>query len=175
MKNTLLIVMLLISIIGIGQKNNFFGESGKQYYKLKIDKDKYDLLPIKDGTILFYNGIQGNCFYNNGIMTIKDLYYPIKEELRFQNDYKKQDGLNNILNKQILLDIENSKLLNKLKIMLKPNIGYSKTEMKKIYFVSEVYREASNFIWFTNGIILNFDMDGGFTNVDYKIIQKANQ
>ena len=53
-----LIIVLLTSIITIGQKNNFYGESGKQFYKLKIDKATYDLLTIQDGTVFFNNGIQ---------------------------------------------------------------------------------------------------------------------
>lgn len=167
MKNTLLIFILLTSIIAIGQTNNFYGESGKQYYKLKVDKATYDLLKVQDDTIFFKVGIQGNCTYKDGIMTIKNLYYPVKDELRFQNDYQKQDDLNYNLNKMIGLDIQYSIKINKLNTVTKPFVGYSKGEMKKIFWEDEVIREASNFIWFKSGIVFYFDGDGGFTNADY--------
>lgn len=167
MKNILLIVILLNSMMAIGQKNNFYGESGKQYYKLKVDKATYDLLKVQDDTIFFKVGIQGNSSYSNGIMTIKNLYYPVKDELRFQNDYEKQDNLNFNLNKMIGLDIQYSIKVNKLNIVTKPFVGYSKVEMKKIFWEDEVIREASNFIWFKSGIVFYFDSDGGFTNADY--------
>ena len=168
MKKSILLVILLTSIIATAQKNNFYGESGKQYYKLKIDKNTYDLLTVQDGTIFFNNGMQGDCFFSNGIMTIKNLFYPVEKELRFQNDYKKQDELNYNLNKMIGLDIELSVKINKIKTKTKPFVGSSKDEMKKVFQGDEVFRESSNFIWLTSGIVLNFDIDGGFTNIEYK-------
>lgn len=164
-----LIIVLLTSIITIGQKNNFYGESGKQFYKLKIDKATYDLLTIQDGTVFFNNGIQGDCFYKNEIITIKNLFYPVENELRFQNDYKKQDDLNYILNKQIGLDIQISVKINKLIIITKPLIGSSKETLKELFLDEEVFRETSDFIWFASGIVLNFDVDG-FKNIEYKKI-----
>lgn len=162
--------MLLTSVFAIGQKNNFYGDSGKQYYKLKIDKTTYDLLTVQEGTIFFNNGMQGDCFYSNGIITIKNLFYLVEKELRLQNDYQKQDELNYNLNKMIGLDIQLSIKINKMNKETKPFIGYSKDEMKKVFQGDEVFRESSNFIWFTSGVVLNFDIDGGFTNIEYKKI-----
>lgn len=170
MKKIILIAVLLISIISIGQKNNFYGSSGKEYYKLKVDKATYDLLKIEDGTIFFNMGIQGDCFYNSGILTIKNLFYPSKDELRFQNDYEKQDELNYALNKQIGLDIKISLSVHKMRSMFKHSIGNSKEFLKELLPNDIVFREASNFVWFTSGFILYFDSNGGYTDIDFKKI-----
>lgn len=170
MKRKLLIIMLLISIFAIGQKNNFYGDSGKQYYKLKIDKTTYDLLTVQDGTIFFNNGMQGECFYSNGIITIKNLFYLVEKELRLQNDYQKQDAVNYNLNKMIQIDIQLSVRINNMNTITKSFIGHSKDEMKNVFEEDKVFRESSNFLWLTSGFVLYFDEDGGFTNIEYKRI-----
>lgn len=163
--------MLLTSILTIGQKNNFYGESGKQFYKLKVDKATYDLLKTQNDTIYFQVGIQGNYSYDKGVLTIKNMYYPVKDEIWFQNDYQKQDNLNHSLNKMIGLDIQNSIILDKLNTIIKPFIGYSKTEIKEIFWDAEIFRETSNFIWFKSGNVFYFNNDGGLTNAGYNIIK----
>jgi hypothetical protein len=170
MKKILLIIILLTSIIAIGQKNNFYGESGNQYYKLKVDKATYDILSIEDGTIFFHGGIQGDCFYSSGILTIKNLFYPVTKELRFQNDYQKQDELNYNLNKMIQIDIQLSVRIKKMNTITESFIGHSKDEMKKVFEKDKVFRESTNFLWLTSGFVLYFDEDGGFTNIEYKRI-----
>jgi hypothetical protein len=170
MKKLVLALFLLTSIIAIGQKNNFYGESGKQYYKLKVDKVTFDLLNVQDGTIFFNNGMQGDCLYDNGVIIIKDLFYLANNELRLQNNYQKQDDLNYSLNNLIQLDIQLSLKIQKIKMIFKPFIGYSKDDMKVVLGDEDIFRESSNFVWLTTGIILNFDTDGRLTDIDYKKI-----
>jgi hypothetical protein len=101
MKKLVLITFLLFSILAIGQKNNFYGETGNQVYQIKIPLKTFNSLDKTKSTIELGSNdededIMVKIFayytYENGIITLSKIR-SIRPDMVW-NDTQKNNELN---------------------------------------------------------------------------------
>ncbi|MFV5690505.1 hypothetical protein ACM55K_00610 [Flavobacterium sp. LT1R49] len=102
MKKIIFVLLLLTSVMVIGQKNNFYGETGNQIYKIKIPLKIFNSLDKTKSTIELGSNdedeeimvkIFASYTYKNGVLTLSKIK-SIRPDMVWNNTQK-----NNKLNK----------------------------------------------------------------------------
>lgn len=101
MKKIIFVLFFFTSIIAIGQKNNFYGETGNQIYKIRISTKTFNCLDKTKSTIEIGSNdededIMVKIFafysYKNGVLTLSKIK-TIRPDMAWNNT-KKKDELN---------------------------------------------------------------------------------
>jgi hypothetical protein len=108
MKNFVFLLFLLTSITAIGQKNNFYGETGNQIYKIRVSTKTFNCLDKTKSTIEIGSNDEDEdimvkifafYIYKNGVLTLSKIK-SIRPDMVL-NSTNKNDELNKYIDEVI--------------------------------------------------------------------------